>query len=171
MACTNKCNVPIISGGHNFAKVKIAAASQSTPPSTPRGSGSRGVPPGSAGSRGAPPGSRGTPPVSRGTPPTSARRNPSQDSPTPRQRLKNPTQASKRPTDLSPRPTELPRESYNTGYLDQSLDRDSVSHRNSDNPLYNERSPTARPPLPFPGQHYDIYRSPTDSNDGADTML
>ena len=156
--------ISVISGGHNFAKVKIAAASQSSPSSTPVGSGSRGVPPGSSGSRGPPPGSRGSTPGS-------TRRNPSQDSPTPRQRLKNPSQASKRPTDLSLNPTDLPRESYNTGYLDQSLDRDSVSHRNADNPLYKERSPTSRPPLPFPGQHYDIYRSPTDSNNGGDTVL
>ena len=146
-----------ITGGQRFfAKAKLAAASHATPPATPT-----------------------TP-----TRPQVTHAQPSgQGSLAVRQRHQRkqdqgeyPSQQGMgyHPSHLASGITGQPQENFNTGYLDQSMDRDSFGPRSTSNPLFSERSPSGRPPIPFQGQHYDIYSSPsteTPPRDMRDTVL
>ena len=53
---------------------------------------------------------------------------------------------------------ERERDKHNQTYLDKSLDMPEDASRHGNNPAYDDSSATRRPNLPYPGQHYDIYR-------------
>ena len=146
-----------ITGGQRFfAKAKLAAASQATPPATP-----------TTPTR---PQVAHVPPSGQGSPAVRQRHHRQQD-----QGEYPPQQGmGYHPSSLTSGITSQPQENFNTGYLDQSMDRDSFGPRSTSNPLFSERSPTGRPPIPFQGQHYDIYSSPsteTPPRDMRDTVL
>ncbi len=102
---------------------------------------------------------------------------PAMDSPTemrrrpPLHNMQDPPQGTKVHVD----PYTSPNNNYNQGYKDQSLDahRDTLAyanvnpaydgHRDATNPAYKDRSPTHRPNLPYPGQHYNVF-PPQNSN-------
>ena len=134
----------------------MAAASHATPPGTPT-------------TPTRPPAHYG-PPSGQGSPAVRQRHQGQQD----QGEHRAPGRAGDHPSHLTSSITQQPQENFNTGYLDQSMDRDLFGPRSSSNPMFSERSPTGRPPVPFPGQHYDIYTSPsteTPPRDMRDAVL
>lgn len=51
-----------------------------------------------------------------------------------------------------------PRDVYNDGFVDKSWDPDDYREDPGVNQMYSDSSLSNRPNLPYPGQHYDIYR-------------